>query len=170
MKSDPPAADAATLGAALKCYAEQLSSYATVQAGFNLTYPVAGDLLLPFGDFLAKYNLDALAYDTFIFAQGYSPIMNLTTLYVIKQFGLPLIADLGSGSFLAVASHNTHELYYAIYAKLPKLFMLNTSVLEVVRTAHEVLCQGPWRERDRQDNPDQSQEASLDRPAHSEQL
>lgn len=136
--ASPTTADAATLGAAFQGYGTQLAKYPDVQNGFNLTYPVADDLVLPFGDFLDKYNLSAMAYYAYIFAQGYSPIMDVSTLYVIKNFGTSTLTGVATNSFLTTASHNTHALYDAIYAKLPSLFMLNASVLQVVRTSDMV--------------------------------
>lgn len=52
-----PVPDAAALGAALKGYAAQRAKYPALETGFNLTYPVAEDLLLPFGEFLPSTNL-----------------------------------------------------------------------------------------------------------------
>jgi hypothetical protein len=39
---------------ALVRYAAELTKYPYLETGFNLTYPVPEDLLLPFGDFVTK--------------------------------------------------------------------------------------------------------------------
>ena len=77
----PPSQQA--FGAALSAYGIQLAKYPDLQAGFNLTYPVPEDLLLPFGDFIEKYSLGALLPTVFTVCQGYSPLLKLSTLVSI---------------------------------------------------------------------------------------
>ena len=48
----PP--DQAAIGAAMQKYAAEVAKYPGVQGGFNRTYPVPEDLLLPFGQFVEK--------------------------------------------------------------------------------------------------------------------
>ena len=79
---DPPMDQ--NFATALQGYTAQLQKYPALQAGFNLTYPVAADLLLPFGDFLNKYNLSALIPPIFAYNQGYVPILNISTVYMLK--------------------------------------------------------------------------------------
>ena len=74
----PPSQEA--FASALKAYGTQLAKYPELQAGFNMTYPVAQDLLLPFGEFLKKYSLGDLLPTVFAVCQGYSPLLKLSTL------------------------------------------------------------------------------------------
>jgi monoamine oxidase len=47
----------AAFGAAVAKYAAQIAKYPEIANGLNPSYPVADDLLLPFGDFIAKYGV-----------------------------------------------------------------------------------------------------------------
>lgn len=66
--------------AALGAYAEQLAKYPYVELGFDLPYPVPADLLLPFGDFVTKYNLEDMMGLLFTFAQGLGNLLTQTTV------------------------------------------------------------------------------------------
>lgn len=124
-----PVPDAAALGAALAGYAAQRAKYPALDTGFNLTYPVAEDLLLPFGEFLTKYRLEALAPVAFLVSQGITPYLNVSTLYVFKNFNpLQLTQPL-----LTTEHHNAHELYANALAELGSDVLLQTTVKEVDR-------------------------------------
>ncbi|KAK8070301.1 hypothetical protein PG994_006917 [Apiospora phragmitis] len=102
------------------------AKYPALETGFNLTYPVPEDLLLPFGEFLTKYHLEALAPVAFLVSQGITPYLNVSTLYVFKNFNpLQLTQPL-----LTTAHHNTHELYANALAELGSDVLLQTSVKE----------------------------------------
>ena len=127
----PPAAD---IAAALRGYTVQLQKYPALQGGFNLTYPVANDLLLPFGKFLDKYNLSALIPTVFIFNQGYSPILNISTIYLLKYSYANELNSIETG-FLTAASHNTGDLYNNILEHLGPSVLLNTTVQAMDRSS-----------------------------------
>ena len=129
---DPPAEVEVT--AALQGYTVQLQKYPAVQAGFNLTYPVAHDLLLPFGEFLDKHNLSALIPTVFAINQGYSPILNISTIYLLKYLNANTLNSIAKGS-LTPASHNTGDLYDNILAYLGSSVLLNTTVQAMDRSS-----------------------------------
>ena len=129
---DPPAE--VDIAAALQGYTVQLQKYPALQGGFNLTYPVAKDLLLPFGKFLDKYNLSALIPTVFIFNQGYSPILNISTIYLLKYLNTNELNSLET-SFLSAASHNTGDLYNSILEHLGPSVLLNTTVQAMDRSS-----------------------------------
>lgn len=95
---------------ALGAYAAQLAKYPYLETGFNLPYPVPADLLLPFGDFLRKYSLDAVARTAFQIGEGYGNILDQPTLYVLKVLGLDTLRSFQTG-FLTTADHDNSELY-----------------------------------------------------------
>ena len=103
--------------AALAAYGAQLEKYAYVEAGFDLPYPVPADLLLPFGDFVTKYNLEAAVGFLFEFAQGLGNLLEQYTLYVFKNFGLGVLQALQTG-FLTTARQDNSELYEKALAEL----------------------------------------------------
>ncbi|CAN8099200.1 unnamed protein product [Discula destructiva] len=72
---------------------------------YNIPNPVPEDLLLPFGDFLGKYNLTEVVPVVWIFAQGVGNLMEATTLNVLQNFGQPHIEGLISG-YLAAPGGN----------------------------------------------------------------
>ncbi|KAM7194025.1 FAD/NAD(P)-binding domain containing protein [Naviculisporaceae sp. PSN 640] len=77
--SDPNAVFAGILG-----YNNEISKYPFLSNGYDLPNPVPPDLLLPFGDFLAKYNLGGVAQIVYSISQGMGNILSLPTLYLFK--------------------------------------------------------------------------------------
>ncbi|KAK7976840.1 hypothetical protein PG989_015303 [Apiospora arundinis] len=124
-----PPPDQAALEAALTGYADQRAKYPALETGFNLTYPVEPDLLLPFGEFLTKYKLEALAPIGFLVSQGITPYLNVSTLYVFKNFNPLQLAQ----PLLTTEHHNTHELYANALAELGSDVLLQTGVTKVSR-------------------------------------
>ncbi|KAK8044023.1 hypothetical protein PG993_004047 [Apiospora rasikravindrae] len=129
-----PPPDQAAVGAALAGYAVQRAKYPALETGFNLTYPVPEDLLLPFGEFVTKYQLEALVPIAFLVSQGITPYLNVSTLYVFKNFN-PLQL---SQPLLTTEHHNTHELYANALTELGSDVLLQTSVKKVSRSSGAV--------------------------------
>ena len=119
--------------AALAGYAAQLEKYAYVEAGFDLPYPVPADLLLPFGDFVKKYNLQSLVGFLFGFAQGLGNLLEQYTLYVFKNFGLGILQDLQIG-FLTTARQDNSEIYVKALAELKDNVLLQSHVISTDRS------------------------------------
>ena len=129
---DPPTEE--DVATALQGYTVQLQKYPALQAGFNLTYPVASDLLLPFGEFLDKYQLSALKPTVFIYNQGYVPVFNITTTYMLKYLNANELNSIEKG-FLSAASHNIADLYNNILAHFGSSVLLNTTILAMNRSS-----------------------------------
>ncbi|GAQ03934.1 beta-cyclopiazonate dehydrogenase [Aspergillus lentulus] len=97
--------------AGLVAYATHLAQYAQLELGFFLPDPVPEDLLLPFGEFVAKYpDIDDAVSTIFRFGQGLGDFLAQPTLYVFKNFGLDIIHDISAG-FLVTTSHDNHKIY-----------------------------------------------------------
>ena len=120
--------------AALGGYAAQLAQYPYLEAGFDLPAEVPPDLLLPFGDFVRKYSLDAAVNTIFNFGQGLGDILSQPTLYVMKNFGLDILRNLSIG-FLTTARHDNSELYVKARAELGNDALLGSRVLATERDA-----------------------------------
>jgi len=120
--------------AALGAYAAQLSLYPYLEAGFDLPNPVPPDLLLPFGDFVKKYALDAVVNTVFQFGQGLGDLLKQPTLYVFKNFGLDILRNLQVG-FLTTARHNNSELYEKARTELGGDALLRSRVIATDRDA-----------------------------------
>jgi hypothetical protein len=132
------------ISSAFPGFAQQLAKYPGINIGFNMTYPVDEDLLLPFGEFLAKYDLDVLAYLSYQYHQGLVPHLNMTTLYVLKSFNTFDFQSIVS-SFLTTQNHNTGELYQKAGEQLGGDALLNSTVLSMDRSSSpvKVLVQTP---------------------------
>ncbi|KAI9843740.1 MAG: hypothetical protein M1838_002483 [Thelocarpon superellum] len=118
--------------AALAAYGAQAAKYPYLEAGFDLPYPVPDDLLLAFGDFVKKYNLQCAVQFIFSFAQGLGDLLAQPTIYVLKNFGLSLLEDLQTG-FLTTAHHDNSELYEKARAELGPDALLSSKVLATER-------------------------------------
>lgn len=135
----------ANSSAALAGYAAQLEKYPYVEAGFDLPDPVPADLLLPFGDFVKKYNLQSLVGFLFAFAQGLGNLLEQYTLYVFKNFGLGILQDLQIG-FLSTARHDNSEIYVKALAELRDDVLLQSHVIATDRSSDDgvkILVQTP---------------------------
>lgn len=103
------------VGAALVEYASLLEQYPYLSNGFDLPSPVPEDLLLPWGEFVEKYNLAALSYMVYLYAEGIGNILDQTTLYVMKYVSLELVhvllSEADASTFVASASKGNQELY-----------------------------------------------------------
>lgn len=124
----------AALGGALAAYGAQLAKYPYLEAGFDLSYPVPADLLLPFGDFVKKYSLDAAVSLIFSFAQGLGDLLAQPTLYVMKNFGLDILRNIQVG-FLTTERHDNSELYQKARAQLGDDVLLLSEVVATDRNA-----------------------------------
>ena len=109
--------------------------YPGLQAGFDgLTYPVPPDLLLPFGEFIQKYNLSALTQLAFQYNPGYAPFLQIPTLYMFKYLNRLEVESFQKNSgFFYPASGDIRELYDKIQAHFGRDALLNASVLSMDR-------------------------------------
>jgi hypothetical protein len=116
--------------AALQTWVEQLNKYPYLTAGINLPDPVPADLLLPFKDFVKKYDLADMVQLISNLGQGYADLIDQPTLYSMKSFGLDLVRSVETG-FVASTAHDNHAIYDAATAeyvnsrkKFPSLYLI----------------------------------------------
>ncbi|KAI9749484.1 MAG: hypothetical protein M4579_006855 [Chaenotheca gracillima] len=131
--------------AALKTYTAQLAKYPYLTPGFNLTYPVPNDLVLPFGDFVKKYDLGDLVMTIFNYGQGIGDLLAHPTVYVMKLIGLDTLANIQTG-FLTTTRNDNSELYDKARAELKDDVLLSSRVVHVDRSVNDhtkVWVQGP---------------------------
>jgi hypothetical protein len=114
-----PVVDANASAAALDKYQALLAQYQDdFFRGYHLPDPVPEDLLMPWGDFLRKYDLGALAYDGFLQFQGMGNILAQPTLYVMKLFNPMQVSARKGKSKVSEANHNMQALWDAAEHKL----------------------------------------------------
>lgn len=119
---------------ALLGYAAQESRYSSIFEDWHLPHPVPEDLLLPFGDFLVKHNLEAFAYIAFLYDQGMANILKQPTLYVMKYQDQVQMRDLLMGTFVVNAMQNNQLLYDRALAELAGSVYLNSYPTKITRS------------------------------------
>jgi hypothetical protein len=121
---------------ALIGYLAQLDKYPYLfPNGYQIPDPIPEDLLLPYGDFLEKYNLQGLAYTAFSYIQGVGNILKQPTLYIMKYF-TPITANAilgGNPGFLTTTHHDNHALYVAAAIELGPDALLSSNVTIIQR-------------------------------------
>ena len=99
--------------------------------------PIPEDLLLPFGEFVVKYNLQDVAYTIAQLAAGNGNVLEQTTIYVLQLVdGGYLDALFGNG--VAAENQNTHRLFERALADLGSDVMLSSTVRYALRSKYGV--------------------------------
>jgi NAD(P)-binding Rossmann-like domain len=119
--------------AALLAYNEQLSKYPFLVNGYNLPSPVPEDFLITWGDFLKKYELNALAYTAFTFIEGVGNILAQPTLYILKYFAQSTVQNILTDGFLTTVRHDNHELYDKALIELGSSALVSSNVTQIIR-------------------------------------
>lgn len=116
-------------------YYAQLLKYPELLEGFDkLPDSVPEDLLLPFGQFTEKYDIQDVVPIIALYGQGGIDYDQITTLYILKYMGPSFVKGLDIGT-LTTARHNNHELYEAAYDALgSQNVLLNSSVSAATRS------------------------------------
>ena len=130
------------VGQALVGYLAQLDKYPYLFSnGYQLPQPVPEDLVLPFGVFIEKYNLQGLAYIAYSYVQGLGNILAQPTLYVMKYLAPPLVTAIleGQPALVTSANHDNHALYVAAENYLGDDVLLSSQVLIIERIDDLVL-------------------------------
>jgi hypothetical protein len=128
-------------------YSAQLAQYPYLEDGFDIPYPVPSDFLLPFGEFVEKYNISGAIEVLNIFGNGMGDFLNQLTLYVFKLVSMERIQALGAETFQATLSGDNHELYGKAAAVLGDNVLLNSKVVAVDHCGGypEIFVQTPFR-------------------------
>jgi hypothetical protein len=98
---------------------------------FDLPDPVPEDLLMPFGQFVAKYNISDVVSVIFTFAHTVGNLLEAPTLYVVQNFGAAHILGLASGYMYAPAGNQA--VYDAAAEWLGDKVVYNTKVASTIR-------------------------------------
>ncbi|XP_014558726.1 hypothetical protein COCVIDRAFT_93904 [Bipolaris victoriae FI3] len=122
--------------AANEIYLKQMQSYGNLFStpGFFLPDPVPEDLLLPWGEWLKKYNATAMAYDVFYVQAGNA--LDLLTLHIMKYYStLEFTTDR-----LYTSNRGNQIIYNTAYNKLggAENVFLESNIKKITRTANGV--------------------------------
>ncbi|KAA8648818.1 NAD(P)-binding protein [Aspergillus tanneri] len=98
-------------------YIAQLDRYPYLKVGFDLPNPVPEDLLLPFGDFLRKYGMDAAIAELGASINPLGDWPSMPTLYVFKYLNSDVMEG-GRSGFVRPVDHNNSAPYVAAQREL----------------------------------------------------
>lgn len=126
------------LGEALAAYTAQLLKYPGLDGGFFLPKPVPEDMLMPFGEFIKKYSLEAVTYTIFSISEQFPTMLDTPTLYVMMVWGLDLVHNFQEG-FLTTARNDNSELYQKAQAALLPNLLLNSTVINMDRDCEDYI-------------------------------
>jgi hypothetical protein len=119
-------------------YASQQAKYSSIYQEWDLPSPVPEDLLIPFGDFLRKYDLKAMAYQAYQYDQGAGNILAQPTLYMMKYQDRVQMHDFLEGGFVRNNLSDNQELYNRAQAELEPNVFLSSNVESIVRKEDSV--------------------------------
>jgi hypothetical protein len=119
---------------ALTGYGEQLQKYPYLLNSWDLPSPIPEDLLLPFRDFVAKYNLQAEAFSVFSGGRGFTNLLDQLTVNVMKMVGLSYLSA-RAGAAIAPASGLNDEIYTKALARLGSDALLSSRVVAALRNS-----------------------------------
>ncbi|HWZ87322.1 MAG TPA: FAD-dependent oxidoreductase [Polyangiaceae bacterium] len=132
----------AETGAALGAYFGILqtlkATYYDLDSGSNFPQPVPPDLLLPFGDFVIKYSLQAMVSTAFQFGQGLGNLLQMPTVYVLKNFSSAVLTSIFSDRFLIIPTGNS-DIYAKATALLGSDALLGSEIKSIDRNANGVV-------------------------------
>ncbi|KAL5364386.1 hypothetical protein BJX96DRAFT_187736 [Aspergillus floccosus] len=129
----PTPAEAA---AAKEKYLTQLSHYPYLKVGFDLPNPVPEDFLIPFGDFLRKYNLEAAIPELGGSINPLGDWPSMPTLYVFKYLNLDVMEG-GASGFVRPVDHNNSAPYVAAQKELGDDLLLDSCVQSTQRDTQD---------------------------------
>jgi hypothetical protein len=123
----------AEVGAALLTYFGLVQQYPYLAVGYNLPSTVPADLLIPFGDFVTKYGLQAAVPTIWTFSQSVGDLLSTPTIYVIQEFGITQLTALFSNGFLIPTNHFNSEIYLEASALLGSDVLYESTLTDVAR-------------------------------------
>lgn len=113
-------------------YLQQVRKYPGLAYSWDVSYPVPKDLLLPFSDFIVKYNLSDVSYDIFQGGSGFANILQQPTIDAMKIVGDSYIASIQGGA-VRTTDHSNQEIYDKALSKLGKDVLLQSTVASAQR-------------------------------------
>lgn len=114
-------------------YIQQLDKYPWLEYSWNQGHPVADDLVLPFRDFVAKYNLVDIAYTAYFSCEGFANVLDQLTINVIKFFDKSYIGAL-TGDYVTTKQHKNDEIYVRAKAELGQDALTSSTVIASKRS------------------------------------
>lgn len=114
-------------------YSEQLAKYPYLAYSWKLPSPVPSDLLLPFKDFVTKYDLQDIAYSVYSDGEGFAHFQDQLTINVFKMVDNSFLGGQVPGGAVFPASHDNSEIYTKALSVLGSDVLLNSTVKSAQR-------------------------------------
>ncbi|KAJ5628446.1 hypothetical protein N7490_010674 [Penicillium lividum] len=115
-------------------WAQQIAKSPWLDATWEVPQPVPAKFLLPFGEFILKYNLTDLAYYIYFRASGLSNPLQQLKINVMKMVD-PAYVDESKGARLGTTHHDNNEIYVKALAELGSSALLSSTVTAASRPA-----------------------------------
>lgn len=110
-------------------YAEQLAKYPYLDYSWNLPHPVPEDLLLPFAEYVTKYDIpEDLLYSIYLSGRGFANIMEQLTVNVFKLVDNSYLNAITGQAFVP-ASGGIGSIYTTALRLLGNDALLSSTVL-----------------------------------------
>ncbi|CAI7591617.1 unnamed protein product [Penicillium glandicola] len=113
-------------------YEKQLDEYPYLAYSWDLPSPVPADLLLPFSDFIDKYDLGDEVYNIFSAGRGFTNILDQLTINVMKMVDNSYFNS-QAGASLAPANGKNDEIYTVALGRLGNDALLSSTVTAAQR-------------------------------------
>ncbi|KAI5790969.1 hypothetical protein FPQ18DRAFT_293187 [Pyronema domesticum] len=131
---------------AFERYEAVLQKYPYLLKGYYLPDPVPDELLMPFGEFVEKYQLQDAIFTITRSNHGMGNMINQPALYVMKLFSQLILKGLRTG-FLSTKNNNIGELYEKATEDLKGDVLFDSRVVKMDRVEQngyaEVLVHTP---------------------------
>ncbi|KAI1781282.1 FAD/NAD(P)-binding domain-containing protein [Hypoxylon cercidicola] len=115
-------------------YLEVLSKFPYLEDYSHLPDPIPEDLLLPFGQFVEKYNIQSVAYTIAQFATSNGNVFEQPTLYILKVADIPYIMGIINGEVLAPATYDAQSVFQKAQDDLGSDALLRSTVSSATRS------------------------------------
>lgn len=130
-----PPANQTAIGAAIARYAAVIAQWPELEGGFYLPDPIPEDLLMPFGQFVQKYQLTDAVQTIYILTSANGDILEIPTLQVIRTLSLGLLKTMQN--FLTSSVNDNSLLFERLTAELlaSNSLLLSSKVIKVARVS-----------------------------------
>ncbi|KAI6307625.1 hypothetical protein MCOR14_001901 [Pyricularia oryzae] len=130
-----PLASGDDVTAALKAYQQVLEKYPYLNSGYHLPDEIPDEILMPFGDFLEKHNLGAIAHLGWLVYGGMGNALAQPTIYMAHYFNQLQVQARLEGLRVTEANNNVQSLFDAAQKKLGDNAIVGAQETKVNRRA-----------------------------------
>ncbi|KAI1084746.1 FAD/NAD(P)-binding domain-containing protein [Whalleya microplaca] len=115
-------------------YLEVLAKFPYLEDYSHLPDPIPEDLLLSFGEFVEKYNLQSVAYTIAQFATSNGNVFEQPALYILKVADTSYIQGMINSEALAPATYDTQSVFQKAQEDLGSDALLSSTVSNATRS------------------------------------